>query len=190
MKIYNFHPETGEYLGESEADKSPLEKDVWLVPANATEKKPPTAGENEIPVFSEEGWSLTHDFRGVKYWNDSGEEFTVFRIGEPIPDGYLSSPPRRISEKKKRDSALAALVHDFGDGRVIQCRPHPFSDGSNMRNAIEQMGRRGETEREWFAADNTRVKVSAEDLQTAIESGQDQSDQVWAEFFKNIEEGR
>lgn len=93
----------------------------------------------------------------------------------------LVNDPRRI-----RDEALAALVHDFGDGRVIQCRPHPFSDESNMRNAIEQMGRLNQTERLWFGADNTAVTVTAADLRTVIESGQDQSAVVWTDFFTSI----
>lgn len=90
------------------------------------------------------------------------------------------------SPKQSRDQAFAALVHDFGDGRVIQCRPHPFSDESNMRNAIEQMGRLGQTERLWFGADDTAVSVTAADLQAAIESGQDQSAVIWDEFFTAI----
>lgn len=94
---------------------------------------------------------------------------------------FLKQDPRQV-----RDEALAALVHDFGDGRVIQCRPHPFSDESNMRNAIEQMGRLNQTERLWFGADNTAVTVTAADLQTAIESGQDQSAVVWTDFFTAI----
>lgn len=41
MKIYNYHPETLELVGESVADIDPLQADNWLIPAHATNEKPP-----------------------------------------------------------------------------------------------------------------------------------------------------
>jgi len=35
--IHHYHPETFDYLGDGEADLSPLEKGVWLIPAHATD---------------------------------------------------------------------------------------------------------------------------------------------------------
>lgn len=123
-----------------------------------------------------EGWVEAPEGVGTA-WLDNG-------------DGTFSAPPQPEPEpptsEELRDAALASLVHDFGDGRIIQCRPHPFSDESNMRNAIEQMGRLGQSDRVWFAADNTGVTVTPAELQTAIESGQDQSSLVWAKFFSDI----
>jgi hypothetical protein len=58
MNIYNYHPVTGGFLGASEADESPLEPGVFLVPAYATEKEPPAAPEGKQAVWSGEEWTL------------------------------------------------------------------------------------------------------------------------------------
>jgi hypothetical protein len=58
MKIFHYHPDTGELLGEGIADESPLEPGVWLVPASATALEPPTAPEGEVAVFVNDSWTL------------------------------------------------------------------------------------------------------------------------------------
>jgi len=105
-----------------------------------------------------------------------------------IPEWEIQDYIPKQDPRQVRDAALAALVHDLGDGRVIQCRPHPFSDESNMRNAIEQMTRLGQETRLWFAADNIGVMVTSAELQATIESGQDQSAEIWNKFFSTIQE--
>lgn len=54
MQIFHFDPVTREYLGTSVADESPLEPGVFLVPAYATENKPPAVGEGQRAVFDGE----------------------------------------------------------------------------------------------------------------------------------------
>lgn len=122
------------------------------------------------------GWSEAKNGESIGWIDNGGGNFSA-----PIQPEQDPPTPKEI-----RDQALAALVHDFGDGRVIQCRPHPFSDESNMRNAIEKMDRLGQSSRVWLSAHDTLFTVSQADLQTAIESGQDQSDVVWADFLGAI----
>lgn len=42
MKVYSYHPNTKEFVDESEADESPLEPNVFLLPALSTFQKPPS----------------------------------------------------------------------------------------------------------------------------------------------------
>jgi hypothetical protein len=58
MKIYNYNPENGFYIGESIADESPLENSVYLIPAHATEIEPPKAAKGKISVWINDGWEL------------------------------------------------------------------------------------------------------------------------------------
>lgn len=58
MKIYHYDSETGKYLGEGLADLSPLEQDVWLIPAYATSVEPLEAPDGQYAAFIDNAWSL------------------------------------------------------------------------------------------------------------------------------------
>ena len=57
MKIYSYDLQ-GNYTGESVADESPLEKGVYLIPASATEIKPPSTNANKVAVFDGQVWNI------------------------------------------------------------------------------------------------------------------------------------
>ena len=56
MKIHHYHPETGQYLGESVAVADPLDAGRFLVPANATKTAPPAEQPNKMRVFENGMW--------------------------------------------------------------------------------------------------------------------------------------
>jgi hypothetical protein len=58
MKIYNYNPENGYFVGESFADESPLETGVYLIPAHATEIPAPKATKEKVAVFVNGNWEL------------------------------------------------------------------------------------------------------------------------------------
>ena len=94
MKIYHYHPFTGEYLGEADADESPLEKGVYLIPAYATDIAPQMAGKNKTPVFSEGKWAVRDDFRGsVFYDTATGERHELSAIGEAPDPSWTNKTP-------------------------------------------------------------------------------------------------
>lgn len=57
MLIYNY-TEDGFYIGASEADESPLENGVYLIPAMATEVPPPETTTGSIPKWVGTAWVL------------------------------------------------------------------------------------------------------------------------------------
>ena len=58
MQIFHYHPATGAFLGEGRADPSPLEPDVWLVPAYATATAPLDAGDGEQVLWVNGAWQV------------------------------------------------------------------------------------------------------------------------------------
>jgi len=57
MKVFNYGLD-GIYLGESEADESPLEPGVFLIPGSATEIEPPIVESGFTPVFNGVAWEV------------------------------------------------------------------------------------------------------------------------------------
>lgn len=59
MLVYHYHHESGDYMGYDEADPSPLEPGVYLIPANATSTPPPSnAPEGKKWVWQNQVWEL------------------------------------------------------------------------------------------------------------------------------------
>ena len=69
MKVYNFDPNTGYYLGSEDADESPLEPGKYCLPANATFIEPPLFQNNEIPKWEDNRWNIIK-FIDTISWND------------------------------------------------------------------------------------------------------------------------
>lgn len=131
MQIYHFDQDTLEFLGTSEARKSPREKDVYLLPAHATFIKPieKKLKENEALVFDlkKENWYVVPDFRGVTYWTKDGVEHKIENLNEKIPEGASREfvPVPKTEKQHLRDlksatyqhiqNALSALDYDSPD---------------------------------------------------------------------------
>lgn len=95
--IYTYHPQTREFLSESQADKSPLEKEVYLLPAFSTEIPPHSVQANQIQVFDpiEKKWSLLPDFRNTKLYSKiDGSPVVITEIGK-TPDDYNATSKNR-----------------------------------------------------------------------------------------------
>ena len=129
MKIYNYHPEYKYFYCESEADPSPLEPGVFLIPAHATDIEPPTCESNQIQIFNETSWDIIEDKRGTYYSTQTQQvientnplilpENSTTQQPPEIPAGYklnwsndwvleeLPPPPVLTPEEKLAQSGL------------------------------------------------------------------------------------
>lgn len=110
MRIYNYHPITKEFICESVADESPLEKGVHLIPGNAAEIAPPVVGVNEVACFESGNWVVKPDYRGkIYYKKDTLEEVVISEISV-VPDETLTDIKPGLYDKW--DSSLNAFVFD------------------------------------------------------------------------------
>jgi hypothetical protein len=134
MKIYNYHPTTGEFLGAGEADPDQLDEGNWLIPAYACTDAPPKTGKNKVAVRVSEAWEIADDLRGVVYYTDSPDPHTIETIGELVPDGATSTPPPPSVEE------LTFLAFNRRDGLLSTAaiRIDPLQDAVDEEEATDE----------------------------------------------------
>ena len=94
MNLYNFDPNTKEYLMTTIASADPMETKIKgefipLVPAYATLVEPPNTDENEAAVFNGTTWEIKKDFRvSHKICDENFNIKDITEIGE-IEENYL-----------------------------------------------------------------------------------------------------
>ena len=92
--VYNYNPDTGEYLGPETAYESPMEPGVYLIPAHATTIAPPEADAGHVAVFADGAWTLVEDHRG-EVWYDTAtqERHDIKALDEAISNTWTQSEP-------------------------------------------------------------------------------------------------
>ena len=93
MEIYNYHPEYKHLTGVSIADESPLEPGVFLIPAYATDIKPPEVSESKIQVFKDNQWNIIEDRRGIYYSTQTQEVIENYNPLEAPENATRENPP-------------------------------------------------------------------------------------------------
>ena len=125
MIFYTYDEKTKEYTGTQNAFIDPLEtkkrgKNVYLVPANATAKKPLKAKENQAVIFNGSEWELIADYRGKTYYLGT-EQHEMKELGD-LPKGATFGPvePEKTLEelKEKKLDELTAAGHQF-DNQLV-----------------------------------------------------------------------
>ena len=101
--VYNYHPETKHYLWTSDAEYSPKEFNVLLIPAHATSIEPPICEENQIVVFDEESqsWKVI-DKLLEEYKKEINDDFKTYTPTEGFfPE--LTEEQKADFEKRKAE---------------------------------------------------------------------------------------
>jgi hypothetical protein len=120
MLVYNYDKFTKEYTGYEEAALNPEETkiqghDVYLIPANATDVKPPKTAEHETVLYNN-GWEKVADYRNEYIVNDDMQPFKYDKLGD-LPEGYIC-----ITEAQAKKIQEDDLYYVISDGGLI---PNP-----------------------------------------------------------------
>lgn len=116
MIFYIYDEKTKEYKGTQNAFIDPLEtkkqgKNVYLVPANATDKKPLKAKENQAVIFNGTEWEIIADYRDKTYYIGT-EQHEMKDLGD-LPKGATFEPvePEKTLEELKAEKLEALTVY-------------------------------------------------------------------------------
>ena len=92
--VYNYDPHTRIYTGASQADESPLEPGVYLIPAHATTDAVPQSQEGQLArrLLDNSGWELIDDVRGTWYDAD-GQPVKVRDLDADVSQLTREAPP-------------------------------------------------------------------------------------------------
>ncbi|MEN2427273.1 tail fiber assembly protein [Chromobacterium vaccinii] len=142
--VYSYHPQTGEYLGTTVADRSPLDvEEVWLLPAYSTELQPPVASTREAAVFKGDSWAVTADWRAVKLWSVKTAQPIQARLGD-TPDSLSATeqqpPPfgawlggRWVVDEAAQRAAVASMT----DVEIVALRARADAAVVPLQDATE-----------------------------------------------------
>lgn len=116
MNVYKYDEKTKEYISTETALLDPLEtkkqqKNVYLLPENATFTEPPEAQEGFARVWNGEVWEQVEDNRGVEYWlpeDKYGAPAREMKELGALPEGAILTPPEQTQAKKNQEQANAA----------------------------------------------------------------------------------
>lgn len=99
--IYNWSSLDNSYTGESKAIPNPKVPGMFLIPARATDIKPPKLNDNETALFDEKEskWVVVPDYRNKAIYSIEDARPVLWAKVGALPKGY--------TEKERTDSSFA-----------------------------------------------------------------------------------
>jgi hypothetical protein len=188
MKIYHVDPQSGEYLGESDARESPIEPGIYLVPEFATQRPPPTPGNNQVAALVEGEWQLVEDYRGraIFYTSNGAYVGKVSGIG-PLPPGTTLLPRPSVDHEFNgtawrvsaalRVARLNEAVNRERMRRIAQGTSITTSTGKTVpvdtRDLTDLVNINGRVQRaQLIPADQTVIFRGSDDIERTITSAE------------------
>ena len=182
MNVYRYDELTKEYIGYEEALLDPLEteqqeKEVYLLPANATFTAPTEPQEGYVNVWNVTAWEQLEDNRGVEYWlpeDKFGAPAREMKELGALPEGATTTPPEQsLEELKTAKIASMKAERDTKEVEPIEYNGHLYDYDDKARDrinaaiiALDMAGE--EATLQWTTADNTNATVTAQDLRNII----------------------
>lgn len=122
MKIvYLFDEITREYKGEYEAQRSPLEPDVYIEPVHSTSLQPLPFEQGKYNYFDGSQWTLKDDTRGVRFKPDH-TAVEVENLTDVIDATWSrTDPPKTQAELNAESNSL--LLSQIAQLEAQQARP-------------------------------------------------------------------
>jgi hypothetical protein len=112
MKTYQSDHD-GFYVGEVDADESPLEPGVFLIPGGAVEEIPPPTVQNEAARLIGGKWEKVPDYQGVEYYDANGKKQRMDKRGEPLPPGSTMEEPADVKAAREAEAARQATLAEL-----------------------------------------------------------------------------
>ena len=181
MIFYTYDEKTKEYTGTQNGFIDPLEtkkqgKNVYLVPANATDKKPLETKENQAVIFNGSEWEIVADYRNKTYYIGT-EQHEMKELGD-LPNGATLEPvePKKTLEELKSEKLveLTAITSKFDNQLVntdmIIKSSLGFSINADLRSQlnIHRLINIGTEPVSFVIADNTTADLSLAQLNILI----------------------
>lgn len=181
MIFYIYDEKTKEFTGTQNGFIDPLEtgkhgKNVYLVPANATDKKPLETKENQAVIFNGTEWEIIADYRNKTYYIGT-EQYEMKELGD-LPKGATFEPvePDKTLDELKSEklSELTSITSKFDNQLVntdmIIKSSLGFSINADLRsqNNLRGLIAVGVEPVNFVAADNSVKSLTLEQLNTLL----------------------
>ena len=206
MLFYIYDEKTKEYIGTQNGFIDPLEtkkqgKKVYLVPANATDKKPLEAKKNQAVIFNGTEWEIVTDYRNKTYYIGT-EQHEMKELGD-LPKGATFEPvepEKTLSElKAEKLSELTTITSKFDNQLVntdmIIKSSLGFSINADLRsqNNLRGLIAVGIEPVNFVTADNSMQNLSIEQLNVllneSVQNGQHLYLRKW-QYREQIEQAK
>lgn len=181
MIFYIYDKKTKEFTGTQNGFIDPLEtkkqgKNVYLVPANATDKKPLETKENQAVIFNGTEWEIIADYRNKTYYIGT-EQHEMKELGD-LPNGATFEPvepEKTLDELKSEKLAELTTITSKFDNQLVNTdmiikSSLGFSVNADLRSQlnIRRLISIGVEPVSFIIADNTTVDLSLAQLNILI----------------------